>query len=560
MRSTLTIRTRLQLGFAALILICMVVSGINIIQMRQLAMITTTLYHHSLAVGKAIRDANLALYKIRVAMKDVPSAENAAAVEKLTTAIAAYEDEANQQFALVKERFLGEQDDVDAALSLFRAWKPIRDEIIFMKRAGQEEHVVSAINEGRGNQQFAEIERAMRAVTDFSAQKALSFLRNAEQQARQAYGAAAAMLIAATGLAAGIAVALTRSIIQPLRIAINVAEHVSRGQVTVKIPPAGRDEIGQLLQAMHVMTMYLQEIASIAKQVADEDLQVQITPKSDEDVLNHTFRRMVTNLQTMVTTIETSITAAEAQNWLKEGLNQLALQLAGETDLTVVAGKAIRALAEYVQAGCGVLYVYQREQGSLVRRGAYALTAEDRLTQEFQLDEGVVGQVARERAPILLQQIPADAPWIETGTHSDRPVNTYTVPLIYDGELYGVFELATSELFSKNQQEFLDGANRVVATALFSAQQREQVQDLLQRSQQIVQETEQARAEAEQRAREAQSANAQLEEQQTLLRQQNERLQQLTVELEEQQQQIEQQREELRQQQAQFAKMKAQTA
>ena len=105
-----------------------------------------------------------------------------------------------------------------------------------------------------------------------------------------------------------------------------------------------------------------------------------------------------------------------------------------------------------------------------------------------------------------------------------------------------------------------NATGRVIATAVFSASQKERVQNLLQQSQQAVREAEQAKEDAQQQAREAQAANARLEEQQQQLQQQNEEFQQLNAQLEEQQQQLEQQREELRQQRENLAKAQEELA
>ncbi|MBD3308273.1 response regulator, partial [candidate division KSB3 bacterium] len=128
-------------------------------------------------------------------------------------------------------------------------------------------------------------------------------------------------------------------------------------------------------------------------------------------------------------------------------------------------------------------------------------------------------------------------------------------PLIYDHELYGILELASAEPFDTAKQKFLDETNRVIATAIFSTKQREQVQNLLEISRQAqaeaeraAQEAEQAKQDAQQKAEDVQQANIQLEEQQQKLQQQSEELQQINAHLEEQQHRLQQQSEELRQQ------------
>lgn len=63
----------------------------------------------------------------------------------------------------------------------------------------------------------------------------------------------------ATILTAVLASAFTRSIVQPLRQAVGIAEQIAKGDLTVRIDIDGRDEPAQLLQSMSVMQADLRE-------------------------------------------------------------------------------------------------------------------------------------------------------------------------------------------------------------------------------------------------------------------------------------------------------------
>lgn len=351
------------------------------------------------------------------------------------------------------------------------------------------------------------------------------------------------------------AIVFSRSLTRPLKLAVAVAEQVSQGDLDVQFDITSQDEIGQMLMAMKKMTTYIQDVAAVSEKISNQDLQVEVTPKSKQDVLNHSLQKMVNALQSAKEEIERSMAEIKHQNWLKDGINQLNTSLSGEASLQETCHKAVSFIARFVGAGHGVLYTYDAEHHMLNLGGAFALTEHDQLSETYRLGEGVIGQVAQERSPILLKNLKRADHLINTGTVSEPPLNTYTFPLIYNDELYGVLEVASFELLDEAKQNFLNEANQVIATVLFSAMQRERVQELLQTSQraakeaeQMAKEAENAKEEAQQQAEAAQKANVRLEEQQQQLRQQSEELQQINAHLEEQQQQIQQQREELQQQ------------
>ncbi len=346
-----------------------------------------------------------------------------------------------------------------------------------------------------------------------------------------------------------------RSLTRPLMEAVRIANQIAQGDLQVTFSIRSEDEIGQLLRAMQTMTTYIQDVAEVANKISQKHLQVEVRPKSEHDVLNHSLSRMVMTLQTMqeennaaMTEVEQRNRVMEQQNWLKDGISQLSSDLAGETSLIRVCQKAISFTARYIKAGQGCLYVYDTAQECLKLYGSFAFVQRDDLSNTYKLGEGVIGQAALEKKPILLKYIASEDRLILSGTTSKAPLNIYTLPLIYENELYGVLEVASFEPYDQKTQDFLQEANRIIATALFSTAQRERGQELLRLAQEATQEVQQAKTQAEQRAEEARKVNVRLKEQQQQLQQQNEEFQQLNAQLEEQQQQLEQQREELRQQ------------
>ncbi len=340
---------------------------------------------------------------------------------------------------------------------------------------------------------------------------------------------------------------------------VQVAQQVAVGNVNVLFnKDITHDEIGQLQLAIQHMIEYIKNVTAVAEQIANQQLQVEISPRSPQDVLNHSLQKMVSTLQAMITQNDQTLKEIEQQNWLNEGLNQLNVHLIGQASLEESCQRAISFVARYVNAGRGVLYIYDDAHSLLTLGGTFAFTEKDELMQTCRLGEGVIGQVALERRPIVLTNVHGKNDRINTGIISETPFSTYTVPLLYNNELYGVLELAAFEAFNDRQQQWLQEASQVVATTIFSALQRERIHDLLRTSEQAILDAEAAEQVAQQQREETQKANVQLEEQQQRLQQQSEEMRQINAHLEEQQQQLQQQSEELRQQNEQLNRAKEQ--
>ena len=82
--------------------------------------------------------------------------------------------------------------------------------------------------------------------------------------------------------------------------------------------------------------------------------------------------------------------------------------LQGERDLATVSNLIMSELAPLVNAQYGVFYVSKREEDEtkLELVASYGAESQEQLKQEFELREGLIGQAAADRRPILLKDVP----------------------------------------------------------------------------------------------------------------------------------------------------------
>ncbi|GAK57944.1 two-component hybrid sensor and regulator [Candidatus Vecturithrix granuli] len=272
----------------------------------------------------------------------------------------------------------------------------------------------------------------------------------------------------------GILAVSFRNMVTYVQNIANVTEQIAEGNLQVNVQPRSPKDV--LNTSLQKLVIYIQEVAQIMHKISQKDLNVTVTPKSEQDVLNTSLQHMVQNLQSMMDEIG-------QQNWIKDGLNQLNMELSGGLSLREVCDRATSFIARYLQAGQGVLYIYHAQEERLQLQGTFAFAERDEVSDEYRLGEGLIGQVALERKAILLKHPSRAESVISTGTFDGAPLQTYTFPLVHENELFGVAELASFEPFDDLKQEFLQEVTRIIAMAIFSAIQRERVQTLLRNSQ-----------------------------------------------------------------------------
>ncbi len=322
----------------------------------------------------------------------------------------------------------------------------------------------------------------------------------------------------------------------------NKAENIAGGDFSVEIIPQSEND--QLGNSLAKMTRTLSDLSKVTEEISQGNFEQRLVVKSENDLVSKSINSMSENLLK-------NEKHNKDQNWLKDGLNKLSVELSGDKGLDEITSGSVSFISRHVGAGRGVIYLNDPVNKRLNLVSSFAFTDRDHLSNVYEYGTGVVGQVAIEKKSIFLRNVPKNEAPISTGTTQSAPYNTYTYPLLYEDELLGVIELASLTPFTIIQTTFLDESNAVIASGIFSAIQRVKIEELLTKSQI-------AQRDAEEKTMQVQEANARLEEQQQQIQQQSEELQQSNSQLEEQQQQLQQQSEELQQTNAQLEEQQQQ--
>ncbi len=99
------------------------------------------------------------------------------------------------------------------------------------------------------------------------------------------------------GLALGILLYFQPKIMRSIFSAQNF---VRRGDLTVKFDTQGGDELAHLNRAIQRMVDYTKEMGTIAQEIAQGNLIVEVKPRSEKDVFAHSFQEMIYNLRSLV--------------------------------------------------------------------------------------------------------------------------------------------------------------------------------------------------------------------------------------------------------------------
>ena len=224
-----------------------------------------------------------------------------------------------------------------------------------------------------------------------------------------------------------------------------------------KVPGAAgtwRDLTDNVNQLAANLTTQVRAISEVATAVIQGDLLTRsITVEARGEVLGlkDTINQMITNLR------DTTRTNKE-QDWLKTNLAKFFGLMQGQRNLQSLTDQIMSELTPVVGAQHGAFYLAEPEdnQTALALTSTYAYTKRKQLSNRFALGEGLVGQCARERKPILVTEVPEDYVEITSGLGESPPRNIAVFPVLFEDQVRGVIELGSFHEFTSVQLAFLE--------------------------------------------------------------------------------------------------------
>ncbi|SCK23404.1 Signal transduction histidine kinase [Variovorax sp. HW608] len=283
------------------------------------------------------------------------------------------------------------------------------------------------------------------------------------------------------------------------------------------------------------LTTQVRAIAEVATAVTQGNLtrSIAVEAQGEVAVLKDTINEMIRNLRD-------TIRKNTEQDWLKTNLAKFSRMLQGQKDLLTVGQLILSELAPVVGAQQAEFYVLTNVGGAprLKLFASYASGGQDVHGREIELGQGLVGQCAIEKSKILLTNVANPAFRIATGLSESAAMDVIVLPIVFEGEVRGVMELASLERFNPSHQAFLDQLTESIGIVINTIAANMRTEDLLTQSQSLAEEL-------QSRQLELQQTNEELQEKARLLVHQNQEVERKNQEVEQARQALEEKAEQL---------------
>ncbi|MET8129070.1 HAMP domain-containing protein [Streptomyces sp. NPDC005231] len=301
------------------------------------------------------------------------------------------------------------------------------------------------------------------------------------------------------------------------------------------------------------LTRQVRAIAAVATAVTRGDLNLKI----DVDAAGE-IQALQDNINTMIANLRDTTATNKEQDWLKGNLARISGLMQGRRDLDDVASLIMSELTPVVSAQHGAFFLAvptgdieavgadADKEGTYVlrMRGSYGYSAGSMPTS-FRPGETLIGTAAEEKRTIQVDNVPPGYLRISSGLGEAPPAHVIVLPVLFEGQVLGVIELASFQPFTHIQRDFLNQLAEMIATSVNTISVNTKTEKLLEQSQELTEQLRDRSEELENRQKALQASNAELEEKAELLAQQNRDIEVKNTEIEEARQVLEERAEQL---------------
>ena len=249
------------------------------------------------------------------------------------------------------------------------------------------------------------------------------------------------------------------------------------------------------------LTTQVRAIAEVATAVTKGDLTRTVEVDARGEVAE-----LKDNINTMIENLRQTTDRNTEQDWLKTNLAKFTSMLQGQRDLGSVGRLLLSELAPLVDAHQGVIYQLVSDDGEPLLRllSAYADDEDASHPTMLRIGEGLVGQCAADKRRMVIDQVPDNVVPIRSALFRSVPRNIIVLPVLFEGQVKAVIELATTREFTMLQTTFLEQLTASIGIVLNSIEATMQTEGLLVQSQQLA-------GELQAQQHELQQTNEQLE-------------------------------------------------
>jgi len=271
---------------------------------------------------------------------------------------------------------------------------------------------------------------------------------------------------------------------RPIKMTTDILLELEKGNIdeSLKININTKDEMGKMANSVDNLIVSLNNTAKFAKEIGKGNLNAEYKVQSSNDVLGTALIEMKRNLTIAKEQEEKRHEENERLSWRQTGITEVNEILRVENeDINKMSYRLLKYLVSYLNANQGGFYTVTNNKIEL--SSAYAFDRKKQVDSIIELGEGLVGRCAKEQKTINITNLPEGYLSITSGLGDESPKNLVLTPLIFEGTVYGIIEIASFNEIKKFQINFIEQVSERIGSSISNLQKTIRTAELLKDSQ-----------------------------------------------------------------------------
>ena len=306
----LKISVKLLSGFFVVALIAGIIGVYGVVSMRTLDAESSDMYAVNTVPIGDIGKASVAYQRIRINLRDLlltdSIEEKNQYIEKIDSYNKTLDDNLAQFEGTIKAQEI--RDTFNGAKALLEKYKPVEDNVMQLALQNKTAEATGLLKEN--NALASSINDEIDKLVDMKIDQAKTRADNNTATANSTQLVMIILIVLGVLLAIAAGIIISRMISIPVRKLAAIADKLAVGDVNVNVDAETKDEIGELMHSFGRMIANTREQADAARAIADGELGIMISPKSENDILSKSMELVISTLNRLMEEADGLIKAA----------------------------------------------------------------------------------------------------------------------------------------------------------------------------------------------------------------------------------------------------------
>jgi methyl-accepting chemotaxis protein len=318
----LTVSQQMALGFGVLLFFLVGTIAFSLLQQDKIANLTQQQYKHPFMVTNAVSRADGNIVRMSRLMKDIAMVKDDAEIVKLTQQVDVLEQKVVDDLTFAKSRYLTSPEEMERLIQVFKTWKPIRDQVITLRREGKNAES-GDLTRTAGGPKLAEIFTMSQKIYDIAMKKAESFQEKAEESRSFSFQLTLVLGLITVALGLFIAFGIINSLKRQLGAEPNEVMAIARDLASGKLNTGHQLQAveGSILHSVQQLRSVLQSMISEANTVVGAMAQGQFNQRmtqsyaGDLDLLKQGINASANNIDRVIKEMSLAMVSLQQGNF-----------------------------------------------------------------------------------------------------------------------------------------------------------------------------------------------------------------------------------------------------